>query len=363
MVVQDIMEQAQKGSEWLVQNQNPDGGWSGLPEAKVNGFYKAPWAFMEMGQPAAANRTLNYIKRRFLTGEGDLLPRNPSFHYLYCNAYVIIGASLAGRYDISIPTCRFLLSQQNEDNGGFNSQLRVPGAKSLSDTMSAGAAGIACLAAGQLGAARRAGDYLARITAMQPASKDRFFTTITAEGRLYTDIKDKEDDAFFRVVETNKADQCWYAVGLPFAFLVQLTEATNENPYRDLAGWYFDFQSCCVGPWEGYSSGKAGWGCAMLYRITGEKTYREIALHVAEKIISRQKLDGSWSASDKPTEAEMDLTAEFTLWLSLISTNILARDECRIPVRVKQKWLPRFEKGQGFRGLVKSFHKNTMLRK
>jgi hypothetical protein len=345
MVVQDVTEQAQKGSEWLVQNQNPDGGWSELPEAKVNGFYKAPWALMEMGQPAAANRSLNFIKRLFLTGEGDILPRNPSVHYLYCNAYVIIGASLAGRYDISIPTCRFLLSQQNEDNGGFNSQLCMPGVKSPSDTMSAGAAGIACLAAGQLGAARRAGDYLAHIIAMQPAPKDRFFTTITAEGRLHTDITDKNGDSFFRVVETDKADQCWYAVGLPFAFLVQLTEATNENRYRDVARWYFDFQSSCVDPWEGYSSGKAGWGCAMLYRITGEKTYREIALHIAEKIISRQKPNGSWSASAKPTEAEMDLTAEFTLWLSLISTNVLAMDECKIPVRIKRKWLSRLVKG------------------
>ncbi len=359
MVIQDIMEHAQRGIGWLVEKQNPDGSWSGLPDAKVNGFYKVPWAFMEMGQPAAANRTLNYIDKRFLTEGGDFLPRNPSFHYLYCNAYVIKGALLAGRYHVSIPACRFLLGQQNENHGGFNSQLCGPGEEGQSDTISAGAAGIACLAAGQTGPARLAGDYLASITAMQPAPKDRFFSTITADGRLYTDIKDN-DDAFFRVVETNKADQCWYAVGLPFAFLVQLAEATNESRYSDLARWYFDFQSRCVDPWEGYSSGKAGWGCAMLYRITGEKTYREIALRVAEKIISRQKADGSWSASDRPTEAEMDLTSEFTLWLSLISTNVLARDNCRIPIRrVRGKWLRRFERGPGWRGLINRFRTSS----
>lgn len=359
MIIQDIMGHAQRGIGWLVEKQNPDGSWFGLPDAKVNGFYKAPWAFMEMGQPAAANRTLNYIEKRFLTEEGDFLPRNPSFHYLYCNAYVIKGALLAGRYDVSIPACRFLLGQQNQNNGGFNSQLCVPGEKGQTDTMSAGAAGMACLAAGQMGPARLACDYLASITAMQPAPKDRFFSTITPDGRLYTDVKD-DADAFFRVVETDEADQCWYAVGLPFAFLVQLAEATNEKRHLDLAQWFFDFQNRCVEPWEGYSSGKAGWGCAMLYRITGGDTYREIALHVAEKIISRQKEDGSWAASDKPTEAEMDLTSEFTLWLSLITTNILARDNCKIPMRrVSGKWLPRFEKRAGWRGLIDRFQVNS----
>jgi hypothetical protein len=353
MAIQDIMEHAQKGVGWLVKKQNPDGSWLGLHDCKVNGFYKAPWAFMEMGHPAAANRTLNYIKRRFLTEKGDFLPRKPSFHYLYFNAYVIIGASLAGRYDISMPAIRFLLSQQNENHGGFNSQLSAPGGeKSPSDTMSAGAAGIACLASGQIEPARRAGNYLAHVIAEQPAPDLHFFTTVTSDGRLYADIKD--DEAFYGVIDTQKANQCWYAAGLPFAFLVQLAEATNDSLYLDLARWFFDFQSRCVDPWEGYSSGKAGWGCAMLYRITGEKAYREIAVHIAEKIISRQNANGGWSASDKPTESEMDLTAEFTLWLSLISTNLLARESCGIPAcRINGKWLPRFPDKQVWRGLIK----------
>lgn len=358
MDIRDIMEQAQRGSEWLLENQKPDGSWMGLADARINGYYKAPWAFIEMGQPAAANRCLNYIRGRFLTGEGDFIPRKTSFHYLYCNAYIIVGSSLGGRYDISLPALRFLLMQQNMEQGGFNSKPGEPGRKMPSDTISAGAGGIACLAAGQIERARLIGDYLGHIVSIQPDPRDRFFTSLTAEGRLDTDMRDKDDDTFFRVVETNKANQCWYAAGLPFAFLVRLAEATNESRYRDLARWYFDFQNRCVEPWDGYSSGKAGWGCAMLYRITGEKTYRDIALHVAEKIIDRQKVNGSWAASDTPTEAEMDLTAEFTLWLSLISTNVLARDECRIPVRlIKRKLLARFEKGQGWRGVARRFYK------
>lgn len=357
MKTQHIQEHAQMGSRWLVENQAMDGNWLGLQDPKVDAFYKASWAFRETGHPAAAHRTLNYVQRHFFTAEGDFTPRNkPSLntvHYLYANSYLIIGSVLTHRYDLALPAVRFLLTQQAGDHGGFYSYLTAPGEKSLSDTMTAGATGIACLAAGQIDAARRVADYLAHIISMQPAPKDCFFSTVEADGRLHTDIK--EDEAFLRIVDAGKPDQCWYAVGLPFAFLVQLAIATNETRYHDLAQWYFDFQMRCVDPWDGYSSGKAGWGCALLYRTTGEKIYRDIALHIAENIVSWQKADGSWRPTEKVNggdpalkSADMDLAAEFTLWLSLISANILTRDSCKIPgSHVGHKWSRLFQRWRG----------------
>jgi hypothetical protein len=91
----------------------------------------------------------------------------------------------------------------------------------------------------------------------------------------------------------------------------------------------------CYNPWNNISSGKAGWGCAMLYRITGKRRYRDIALGIANNIISMQNPDGSWGSLRKryvrPGKprlriSDFDLTAEFILWLSLIYTNVLAHD-------------------------------------
>ena len=331
----DFWQYALKGSQWLVEHQRPDGSWMGLDDPKVDAFYKGSWALTMTGQLTAAHRCLNYARTHFLTDDGDFLPRDHPWHvqvhYLYANAYFIIGSMVNGRYEIAMPAVQFLRSQQDPDHGGFYSRRTAAGRKNLSDTMSTAAAGVACLAAGQLDAARQAGDYLSHIIDLQPAPAERFFTTIEADGQLGTDVV--EDETWWRIIEAQVENQCWYAVGLPFAFLIRLAEATCETRYYDLAQWYFDFQKRCVDPWDGGSSGKAGWGCAMLYRITGETHYRDIAFHVADKIMTKQNKDGSWvsfgegygqSGEAAFTNADLDVTAEYTLWLALIAANMLA---------------------------------------
>ena len=339
MTANKLWEHALMGSRWLVEHQQPDGSWMGLDDPKVDAFYKGSWPLLLTGQPAAAHRLLNYTRQHFMTDKGDFVPRGHPWHmevhYVYANVYFIAGSMMAGRYELAMPAVRFLLGQQDPDHGGFYSRRAVAGQRELSDTMSAGAAGVACLAAGRMDAARRVAGYLSHIVDLQPAPDDRFYTTVEAGGQLGTEIKD-DDEAVWRIIDTRTPDQCWYAVGLPFAFLIRLAEATGETRYRDLAQWYFDFQLRCIDPWDGGSSGKAGWGCAMLYRMTGETRYREIAFHVAHNILARQNADGSWASLPEGygqvdqvalTNADFDVTSEFTLWLSLIAANVLARDE------------------------------------
>jgi hypothetical protein len=67
----------------------------------------------------------------------------------------------------------------------------------------------------------------------------------------------------------------------------------------------------------------------MLYRLTGENRYREIALQVAQYIVERQDDDGGWTRAfgdGSITNAAMDVSAEYTLWSTLIAANLLARD-------------------------------------
>jgi hypothetical protein len=338
MTALEYWERALQGGEWLAKQQNPDGSWKELSDPKVDAFYKGTWPLILTGQSAAAHRLLTCARDQFMTTGGDFVPRHhpwhTNVHYLYPNAYFIVGGMIAGRYEVAMPATRFMLGQQDAEHGGFYTRRTAPGQRQMCDTMSTGAAGMALLAAGQIEAARRAAGFFARLIELQPDPQARFFTTVEADGRLGTEMQD-DAEAWWRIVDTQIENQCWYAVGLPFAFLVQLSEATGETQHRELAQWYFDFQERCVDPWDGGSSGKAGWGCAMLYRITGENTYKEIALHVAGNIASQQDDDGSWilraggySEGDERTlaNAAFDVTSEFTLWLAVIAANVMARD-------------------------------------
>lgn len=331
----DYWQCALRGSRWIVDNQQLDGSWIGLETSHIDAYYKGSWALSLTGNAANAGRQLNYVQQHFLQSDGDFLPRGDDYHvdvmYLYSNAYFIAGSMSAGRFDVAVPAVRFLLTQQSQMHGGFYSRRVRPGETDVCDTVSTSAGGVAALVAGQLDAARRAAEHLHQVMQMQPAPNDVFYTTVDGHGELITD-----EDARYRVIDTRVANQMWFAVGLPFAFAVKMWEATGEARYRDLAQTYFEFQERCVDPWDGSSSGKAGWGCAMLFRMTGLPKYREIALHIAGQIASSQDPDGSWlsfraegygSGDRIPlSDSNLDVTQEYVLWLALIASNLLARD-------------------------------------
>jgi hypothetical protein len=331
------LDSARRGVEWLLDQQTASGSWRQVERDVYDAYYKGSWSLASAGHLDAAHRLLTHVGRAFLTPEGDLEPRLGPLHTViarhYSSAYAIIGAQKLDRYEIAAPALRFLLSQQDADHGGFYSVKTQPGDRGRSDSMSTSMCGVACLAAGQTVAAVRAGDFLRHMIEMQPAPDARFYTTLDEQGRLITDFA--PDMTEWRVIQTGQLMQRWFAVGLPFAFALLLSEATGEKRFSRLADELFAFQSRGADPWDVPSSGKAGWGCSLLYRNTGERKYREIALRVARQIIGYQTPAGYFllgvapaGASEPSTFAPFvyDVTAEFVLWLTLIAANVLARD-------------------------------------
>ncbi len=328
---------ARWGVEWLLDQQTAAGNWRQLETEVYDAYYKGSWALAAAGRLDAGHRLLGHVQRAFLTGSGDLEPRLGPLHTTvarhYSSAYAVLGAQKLDRYEIAAPALRFVLSQQDPDHGGFYSVKAPPGERARSDSMSTAMCGVACLAVGQTAAAVRAGDYLVRLVEMQPAPADLFYATLDAEGCLVTGFP--PELAEWRVVRAGQPKQRWFAVGLPFAFAILLHESTAEKRFSELADWLFAFQCRGAEPWDVPSSGKAGWGCSMLYRSTGEARYREIALRVARQIMGYQTTAG-WFALAPASSAEepvsfppfvYDVTAEFVLWLTLIASNLLARDQ------------------------------------
>jgi hypothetical protein len=329
---------ARRGVEWLLDQQTPAGNWRQLETEVYDAYYKGSWSLASAGHLDAAHRLLTHVERAFLTPDGDLEPRLSPLHTViarhYCSAYAVLGAQKLDRYEIAAPAVRFLLSQQDPSHGGFYSIKAQLGERPRADSMSTSMCGVACLAAGQTDAAVRAGDCLLRMVEMQPAPAARFYTALDERGSLITEFAPEVTE--WRVVQATEMKQRWFAVGLPFAFAILLHAATGEERFSRLVEWLFDFQSRGADPWDVPSSGKAGWGCSMLYRKTGESRYREIALRVAKQIMGYQTAAGYFLLGPAPAGAAehatfapfvYDVTAEFVLWLTLIAGNVLARDD------------------------------------
>ena len=334
---------AQRGLTWLLDQQTTVGNWRQLESEVFDAYYKGGWALAVSGQPAAAHRLLTHVQRTFFTPEGDFEPRAAPLHIdiarLYSSSYAVLAAQKLDRYEIAAPAVRYLLSQQDPEHGGFYSCKTPAGEKSRSDSMSTAMSGVALLAAGQTERAILAGECLIRMVEMQPVvqpavqpAAGRFFTTLDAAGRL--EVTFPPEVAVWRVVEAGQTGQRWFAVGLPFAFAVLLHQATGEPRFKHLADELFAFQSSGLEPWDVPSSGKAGWACSMLYRITGEAGYRDIALRVARQVMGYQTAAGWFTIGPRPEPADgepavfapsiYDVTAEFVLWLTLIAANVAA---------------------------------------
>ncbi len=332
------LERAKLGLEWLLEQQSLDGSWKPLKEQTFDVFYRAAWTLTTMGARAAAERSLDYVKKHLMTPEGDFVPRAGAWHnhvhYPYASAILLLGAQQMARYEVTAPGMRFLLTQQDPASGGFYMQKAAPGERKPMNSKSTSMAGLACLACGEMDAARRAGDWLSRLIELQPAPGEKFYTTTRADGSLRTDFA-PEETRWHMVDMKTMESQCWYALGLPFAFAVQLAEATGEQRYADLTRSLFEIQTSCGAPWDGSSSGKGAWACSMMYRITGEKAYRQIALHTAGNFVVRQTPEGWFKGwfyvEPKPGEPRVnaqvfETSIEFVLWLGLIGENLLARD-------------------------------------
>ena len=110
------------------------------------------------------------------------------------------------------------------------------------------------------------------------------------------------------------------------ALLAHLYAATSKKRYLEAADRFFEFtRRCredvyCVPP-----SGKIGWGASLMYALTGDDKYRQVACTVADYLVESQDECGRWGLDMPPSVPEhvyQDITAEFVAWLTEIRQHI-----------------------------------------
>ena len=201
------------------------------------------------------------------------------------------------------------------------------------DSISTSSIGLAFLEGGRLDDALAAAYFLERLLDLQASNERVFFTSVLGSGELVT-TDSKTDILGGWQIDFTSRFQLWWAISFPIIFLGRLMEMTEDQRWVHVADRYLKLLDHSAQAWNDLSSGKLAWGCAILYRATGNPAYKRLALRAARALVSRMSSDGGWSACRKgegqtngTTNAiGYEVSTEFTLWLSLVGEALAQGD-------------------------------------
>ena len=160
----------------------PDGGydWDGYAH---DAFHKQAYSWNLVGNNEEAHQQLSWIRDNRLRPDGSLIltedvndTENNVDIYKHC--WTCQGAHRLGRFDVSYPIYRFLLTCETPC-GGYPLQRGMP----LARAMTTGWMGITALYFNDMETALRCADWCIRVLESQPDPEKYYFQT-TPEGKL-----------------------------------------------------------------------------------------------------------------------------------------------------------------------------------
>ena len=313
---QRFREARDRGAAYLLEHMRPDGGF-GDPALGVTDYYKVPSALQVVGHSDAANRLCQWIRTNGMTADGDFGPRpsgTDDYFYAYFNVWVVMGAHRLGQFDLSQRGMDFLMDFWDPESGGFYSSFTDRDEETKQDLWVVAGCGIAALYAGRLDVAEGVGTWMKTLMGAQPDYPSKMYSVYSRANGLYTEV-DPSDDVRYVVHNDAERDQYFFHPGIAGGFLARLYQATGDEGWLDLSKEYMRFaEGANEYLFRLLRAGKVAWAASVLWKLTGESKYEEMAVRTGDYIIDAQSAGGSWSdqAGDSPSN---DATAEMVVWL------------------------------------------------
>ena len=310
-------EARDKGCEYLLTQVRKDGSF-GSAERGVTEYYKVPCALQACGETNVANRLLDWVRRSGRMPDGDFGPRpeaaKNSEAYSYPNTWLVVGAQRLGQFDLAEQGMAFLMGFWNPGTGGFYSSYGERGPDAKEDAWLVTACGLAALYTGRVEIAEGVGRWLERLMQDQPNYPIQLYTVMTQATGLIT----SSDHVRYVVSQNVERDQYFFQPGYAAGFLARLFQSTGDEQWLDLAREYMRFVEGAGDYLFGLlRAGKVAWGASVMYTLTGDKRYKDIAIRIGENQIAMQSDDGRWVAAGKAA-ASNDTTAATVFWLDEI---------------------------------------------
>lgn len=315
-------EARDRGGAFLLTQQRADGSFDGSVSGPGD-YFGAPIALQVSGHSTEASRLLDWVRDSSMTAEGDFGPRPPEaphfYHYAYpyFNSWLIVGAHRMGRFDLSHRGIDFMLRFWDAESGGFYSSPTERSADTKQDLWVTAGCGRAALYTGRLDVARGVGRWMDVLMKAQPSYPQQMYTVYSRAEGLHT-VPDPDNEIRYVVNRDAEQDQFFFHPGIAGAFLARLYQATSEERWLELSREYMRFAEGASDFLFGLArAGKVGWAASLLYTITGERKYRDIAVRVGDRLIGLQSEQGYWSWPGQGGPG-IDITAELTIWMDEI---------------------------------------------
>jgi len=310
-----------KGAQYLLEKQHQDGSM-GNCQRGIKEYFKVLLALDVGGYTTEALRLCEWIRSLGMTSEGDFGPRpqgKREHDYYYHNAWIICGAHRLGEFDISQKGMDFLTSFRDPESGGFYSSPTEREASTKQDLVYVGFAGLAALYTGRMDIARGVGSWMKSLMMAQPRFPQELYTVYSRDIGLHIQFPLEEEKRHRVSGEAQSGDQFFFQIGVAGGFLARLYQATGEADWLQLAKQYMEFAEKAHD--HLYTSvlraGKVGWAASILYSLTGERQYQDMAIRIGHLLVSSQSKLGSWCAGPGKS-ASNDITAEMVVWLDAI---------------------------------------------
>ncbi|MBW2086896.1 MAG: hypothetical protein JRI54_12850 [Deltaproteobacteria bacterium] len=322
-MIDKYLASAIKGIEWSLSILNADGSFHGS-ETTVTGHYKAPQTLATGGYMREAEQITAYIGSHFFS-EGDFHcgPEEPAvpFYTNYKNAWLCWGAQTLGAYDLSSPGGDFLERAQNQKTGCLAEKCSENADEQTAEWGGTACGIVALLAMGRIKIAVKAGEGLIQMLDSQPKPSTHFYLRQNWAGEWITDCPEVLA-SMFRVEYEKPAQTYWY-FGIGMAAFGKLYLATGDSNWLEAGNRVFDLAAkMAPESYQSLTSAKIGWGCATMYRCTGEKKFKDVAIQVADMLVETQTDEGVWlrtpqfdSVEKQPITASLDTTLERCNWL------------------------------------------------
>ena len=310
-----LVEARDNGCEFLKQHLHQDGSFG---DGTVQEYYKVAVAFQVCGLSQEANRLLNWVRHNGITSNGDFGPRTvftDGYSYAYFNTWIVIGAARLGQFDIARKGMDFLMSFYDRESGGFYSDPTARQPDTMQDLWVTSGCGQAALYTSRLDVARGVGRWMNRMMDEQPNYPEEMYTVMTPGGGLVTDV-DPCDPIRYVLVNATEGDQYFFHPGIAAGFLARLYQATGEALWLTLSTEYMRFaENATDYMYRLLRAGKVMWAAAVLWTLTREGKYRDIAIKVGRNIVDSQHAEGWWCMPGEEGVPNDDVTAEMVVWL------------------------------------------------